>query len=61
MAHLRGILCKKNYFHDKLCALRINCKWNDLIGRATFQNLGQLVVHNVTRPLFRVRFAGSQD
>ncbi len=37
---------------------RVNCKRSDLIGRATFQSLGQLVVHNVTRPLFRVRLRG---
>ena len=33
-------------------------KWSDLIGRATFLSSGQLVVHNVTRPLFRVRLRG---
>ena len=57
MAHSSDILCK-NYFHDELCALRVNCKRSDLIGRATFQSLGQLIVHNVTRPLFRVHFRG---
>ena len=53
---ISGIL-RKIYFHDRLCALRVNYKWSDLIGRATFQSLGQLV-HNVTRPLFRVHFRG---
>ena len=43
---------------DKLCALRVNCKWSDLICCAIFQGLGQLVVHNVTIPLFRVHFRG---
>ena len=47
----------KNYFHDKLCALHVNFKQSDLIGRATFQSLGQLV-HSVTRPLFHVRSKG---
>ena len=57
MAHSSGIL-RKNYFHDKLCALRVNCKRSDLIGGATFQSLGLLVVHNVTRPPFHVSFRG---
>ena len=29
-----------------------------MIGRATFLSFGQLVVHNITRPLFRVRLGG---
>ena len=54
MAHSSDIL-HKIYFHDKLCALHVNYKRSDLIGRATLQSLGQLVVHNVTRLLFRMR------
>ena len=57
MAHSSSIL-RRNYFHNKLCALHVNCKQSDPIGHATFQSLGQLVVRNVTRPLFRVRFRG---
>ena len=34
-------------------------KSSDLIGRATFQSLEQLVVHDVTRPSSRARVLGS--
>ena len=37
-----------------LCALCVNCKRSNLIGRTTFQILGQLV----HRPFFCVRFRG---